>query len=340
MKCSSPLYVVIATAGRPALLARTLRGLAACPKPASYAGTLVVENGPPGGVRELVACFSPRHQFHYVHSPPANKSRALNRAVALVHPALVVFTDDDVLPLPETLRAYAEAAEGRREGQFYGGPILPDYESSPPPDWLRPLLPRSVAGWQMSTTRPQPIYQPAFIGPNMAAFTSDVIRIGGFDERLGPGPQMLSPGEDTDVQARLLAGGVPGFYLPRAGMRHWVRAGNVTLRFACQRAERNGIYWGIALRRQRGFFPARYLKAWGQWLNDCWRIARWQRGGELRRQARARWLEARWRGRWQGLRLGADWPLPRWPGQEGPSEESFAWLPRGEPSLPPPHPVF
>jgi GT2 family glycosyltransferase len=321
MKSSCPLYVVIATCGQPALLERTLRGLAACPKPAQYAGTLVVENGPPCGVHALVASFPPQHLFHYAYSAPANKSLALNRAVALLDPALVLFTDDDVLPLETTLQAYAAAGQGRWGGQFYGGPIVPDYEDAPPADWLRPLLPRSAAGWRLETTAPRPIGQPEFIGPNFAAFTRDVIRVGGFDEELGPGPHRRSPGEDTDLQARLLAAGVQGLYLPEAAMRHFVRTGNTSLDFACTRAERNGIYWGIARGRQRGFFPLGYLKTCGQWLNDCWRIARWQRSADPQRQARAQWLARRWRGRWQGLALARHWPPPRWSHKGGPETE-------------------
>lgn len=313
MNDSCPLYVVIATCGQPALLRRTLCGLAQCPKPPTYAGTLVVENGPRAGAGEVVASFPPHHRFRYAYSPPANKSLALNRAVALLDPALILFTDDDVLPIETTLLAYAQAGAGRCGGQFYGGPILPDYEDVPPPSWLRPLLPRSAAGWRLETTTPQPIRQPEFIGPNFAAFTADVIRVGGFDEQLGPGPCRLSPGEDTDLQARLLEQGVQGIYLPQAAMRHFVRAGNASLEFACTRAERNGLYWGIHRGRQRGFFPTRYLKTWGQWLNDRWRIARWRRAADPQQQARAQWLAARWRGRWRGLRLARSWSQPRWP---------------------------
>lgn len=331
MNRSCPLYVVIATSGQPALLKRTLWGLAACPKPPAYAGTLVVENGPPSGAYELVSSFPSEHRFRYAYSPPANKSLALNQAVARLDPALILFTDDDVLPLERTLWAYAEAGQGRSGGQFYGGPILPDYEDAPPPDWLRPMLPRSAAGWRMETSVPQPIRRPEFIGPNFAAFTRDVIRVGGFDEQLGPGPGRLSPGEDTDLQVRLLAAGVEGIYLPQAAMRHFVRSANASLAFACTRAERNGIYWGIARGRQRGFFPAGYLKTWSQWLNDLWRIARWQRSPDPQRQARAQWLAARWKGRWQGLKLARTWPTPHW------SHEGCWLLDRA--SLPPHDPL-
>jgi hypothetical protein len=122
---------------------------------------------------------------------------------------------------------------------------------------------------------------------------------------------MLSPGEDTEIQERLLAGGVRGFYLPHAAMRHFVRANSVTVDFALHRAERNGVYWGISQARQPGFFPRRWIKIHGQWLNDRWRIARWRRTGDQAAIARAQFVAARWHGRWHGIRAGWNWDQGR-----------------------------
>jgi hypothetical protein len=86
-----------------------------------------------------------------------------------------------------------------------------------------------------------------------------------------------------------------------------VRQASCGVEFALQRAERNGIYWGIAEARQADFFPRRSLKIHGQWLNDLWRIARGRRSAEEARRVRAECLAARWRGRWQGIHLGRHW---------------------------------
>jgi GT2 family glycosyltransferase len=151
------------------------------------------------------------------------------------------------------------------------------------------------------------IERPEFIGPNFAAFADDILRVGGFDPRLGPGRQMASPGEDTEIQARLLAHGVRGYYVPDAAMQHFVRAGSTTLQFAAHRAERNGIYWGIEHAQQLGFFPRGLTKMYGQWLNDLWRIRRWRKSADQGTQARAEFVKARWRGRWEGIRIGRAW---------------------------------
>ena len=265
---------------------------------------MVIENGPRGGLAEVVQQFPRDLQFTYLYSEPPNKSLALNVALARVGAALCVFTDDDVQVPAGTLGAYARAAAHCTGGEFYGGPILPDYEGEPPPEWLRRYLPRSAAGWQLAATQQQEIRQAEFIGPNFAAFAGDVRRVGGFDPRLGPGQHMISPGEDTEIQERLLARGIRGFYVPDAPMRHLVRATATSLEFAVHRAERNGVYWGIQQARQAAFFPAQWVKLCGQWLNDRWRIAKWRRVGGEATCARAAFVESRWKGRWQGIRIG------------------------------------
>jgi GT2 family glycosyltransferase len=304
---TTPLYVLIAACGQPALLRRTLRSLAECEKPASYAGVIVVENGPRSGLDAIVAEFAAEHSIRYQYSEPPNKSQALNRVLAKIPRALVVFTDDDIQAPRETLVEYARGAAGRSSGEFFGGPIIPDYEGTAPPEWLRPLLPRSAAGWKLDVNEKTRITRPEFIGPNFAAFAADVLRVGGFDTRLGPGRHMSSPGEDTEIQERLLASGSLGYYLPGAAIRHFVRASGATPEFAVHRAERNGVYWGISQASERGFFPRRWLKTHGQSLNDRLRIARWRREGGESAMTRAACLEARWRGRWQGIRLGWNW---------------------------------
>jgi GT2 family glycosyltransferase len=308
-----PLYVAIAACGQPELLRRTLRSLANCQRPAEYGGTIVAENGRRSGLDRIVAEFGPEHRFQYFYSEPPNKSLALNRVLAQLGESLVVFTDDDVLVPAGTLAAYAAGAAGRSSGEFYGGPVVPDYEAEPPPAWLVPMLPRSAGGWQLPVGVKTEIQQPEFIGPNFAAFASDILAVGGFDTWLGPGSQMASPGEDTEIQAKLLAHGIRGYYLPAAEIRHRVRREACGIPFAVHRAERNGIYWGIAQAREAGFYPRRWLRMYGQWLNDGLRIRRWQRTGDDSQRVRAECLAARWRGRWQGVQLARQWKREKTP---------------------------
>ena len=63
------LWVLIAAAGKPTLLKRTLDSLAAAQKPGSYRGTLVVENGPQCGVEAVVRGFSGEHRIQHMVVP-------------------------------------------------------------------------------------------------------------------------------------------------------------------------------------------------------------------------------------------------------------------------------
>src|SRR5262245_39089328 len=137
---SPPIAVLIAACSQPELLRRTLQTLSECQKPLGYAGVVVAENGPKCGPGAVVAAFPADCHFRYFYSEPANKSLALNRALATIDDkSLVVFTDDDVQVPRGTLLAYARAAAGRIAGEFYGGQIIADYEGDPPPPWLMPL---------------------------------------------------------------------------------------------------------------------------------------------------------------------------------------------------------
>src|SRR5207244_2568224 len=121
---TTPLVVLIAACGQPALLRRTLCSIAECDKPSGYEGLVVVENGSRSGLDAIAAEFGPQHRVKYLFSEPPNKSLALNRALKDTGEALVVFTDDDVCVPKRTLIAYANAAQNRRGGEFYGGPII------------------------------------------------------------------------------------------------------------------------------------------------------------------------------------------------------------------------
>src|ERR1043166_1198715 len=102
---ANSLWVLIAAAGKPALLQRTLSYLAAAEKPPSYRGTLIVENGPRCGVETIVCGFAREHKFRHLYAEQANKSHALNCGLAQLDDGLVFMSDDDVRLEPHVLAA-------------------------------------------------------------------------------------------------------------------------------------------------------------------------------------------------------------------------------------------
>jgi hypothetical protein len=313
---TSPITVLLAAAGQPELVQRTLQSLAACEKPSTYRGALIIENGPPCGIEQIVRS-RPRDElvrYHYVAEP--NKSHALNVALSLLDEGLIFFTDDDVRFDQQVLMAYARGSWGVRRGEFYGGPLRTDYEGGEPPAWIKAHLPKTAQGWELPVKEQTRLAARTFLGPNWAAFASDLWAIGGFEPRLGPGAVTGSTGQETDAQHRLLAAGVKAWYLPDALAWHYVRSKCLTRKWIVERAYRHGLEWGIRRGREASFGPWKERMFWMR-LARRRLVCRLLRtiGGE-RWQLAADYMESRWQGRWDGIAIGRRWdsiPVPEKP---------------------------
>ncbi|MDR7420457.1 MAG: glycosyltransferase [Armatimonadota bacterium] len=238
------IHVVIATKDRPDLLRRTLGSLARCDRPPHFSSVVVVENGGGSGARDVCRDAPASLNVRYEPFARANKCAALNHVLEQLSDGLLLFLDDDVRATDGLLSAYARAAEGVSGGVFYGGPVAPDYEV-PPPEWLVAFLPPSTKGWSREHDGEGFVDEPVFLGANWAAFAGDLRRVGGFDASMGPGSVSGSLGDETDMQARLLAVGVQGRYVPEALVYHWVPRERSTPSWALERIYRHGIWCGL-----------------------------------------------------------------------------------------------
>lgn len=230
--------VVVATRGRPVLLARLLENLAGAaalrdPREDIHE-LLVVENGPPSGAEEACTEAQSRLPIRYAHLPGIGKSPALNHALAQAEGDLLVFLDDDVRLGPDTVELYRRAASRYGPGHFFGGPVEVDRETEPP-EWLREYLPTSVLGWSLGD-REIIHCSPDFHGANWGAFRQDLLALGGFAVHLGPTPRYRALAEETELQRRMLAAGLRAIYLPAARVWHHVPRQMCTLRWARRRA--------------------------------------------------------------------------------------------------------
>lgn len=234
------LYVAIATAGRAESLHTTLRALAACVRPAGFRRVVVVENGPRCGAEQVVARASASLPIQYLHHPRANKSNALNVVLREITRGFIVFLDDDVRFEKNLLSLYARAASADGRGVFMGGAVRPDYVGSEPEEWLKAYLPASVRGLDYSAIKRHEDVPP-FLGFNWAAYAEDLIQVGGFDPRFGPGSWPPAVGQETEMQFRLLANGARRVFLRDAVVTHRVPAANVSARFALLRTRRGGV---------------------------------------------------------------------------------------------------
>jgi glycosyltransferase involved in cell wall biosynthesis len=237
------LSVVIITHGRPELLRRTLASLAECELPKCLRQTLVVENGTPAGAEEVVNETTSTLRAKYCVVSSNIKTVSLNAALDMCCDDLVVFLDDDVRLSPQLLKAYADAAAEYGHGNYFGGPTGTDYEKQPP-DWLRPFLPPSAAGFDLGSEQLVIKYPGCFLGFNWAAFASDLRRCGSFSRDLGPGTP-VGVGDESFMQQRMNERGIVGRYVPEAMVWHYVPSERCSPKWALARARGSGITQGI-----------------------------------------------------------------------------------------------
>ncbi len=237
-----PLVVAIATRDRPELLVRTLRSLAKCQFPRTLAEVVVAENGAEQPCESLVRAARLPLPLRFRHFAQRGKNRALNAVVRAWPDAFVVFLDDDVRVHPRVLLEYAAAVAEHPRGVFFGGRCEVDYQVPPPP-WIARYLPGSARGWSRDERR---CGIERAMGFNWAASAADILDAGGFDATRGPG-MSHSIGDETEMQARLIAFGCRGIYLHEALVWHYVPENRCSIEWVIRRSRQYGIAKGLQL---------------------------------------------------------------------------------------------
>lgn len=309
------ISVLIATRDRAPLLAATLDALAVQQWPGPYE-VLVVDNGSKDATRSVVETAAARSTAPvlYRHEPRPGKSHALNTAVLHAHGDLLVLTDDDVLPGPNWLAAYAHAFENPTL-DFAAGRILPLWEAQPP-RWMSPALYGVLAIPDGGTVR-LPLGKRLNdhimpIGANMAIRRQVIDRVGGWNPDLGKLLNTLRTGEDHEFALKMTKANLRGMYEPDAWVRHRVPADRLTRAYFRRWFFDNGtIVAGF-----EPLFPTtthyvlgvpRYL--WRQALGSCASVIRGAATADPKRVAagemRVLWLAGYVWGRWRAGRAPA-----------------------------------
>jgi len=206
-----PLAVVICTRDRPDALARCLAALRA--GEARPAELVVVDQGRGGSARPVVEPLRAQGwRVAYLPQEPRGLAAAQNAGVRAASSAHVAVTDDDCVPdrawlavLARSLAAGADVVAGR---------VLP---AAPSGERRVPVSTRASAERRDFRGRQAPWHVGS--GNNFALAREWYLRVGGCDERLGPG----APGQggvDMDLFYRLLRAGVRVRYEPDALVLH------------------------------------------------------------------------------------------------------------------------
>ncbi|RJO73426.1 glycosyltransferase family 2 protein [Nocardia panacis] len=230
-----PVTVAICTRDRPEMLRVALDSVLAIDYPDLR--VIVVDNAAATEATRahLAERADPRVRLVVERRP--GLSRARNAAILAAETEIVAFTDDDVLVDRHWITALVAGFERGTKVRCVCG-IVPSGEISTPAQayfdrrvgWARALAPR-VFGLDR-----RPADQPLFpfqvgrfgTGANFAIQRSIVLKLGGFDERLGAGSPTQG-GEDLDMFFRVLLDNGHLAYQPAAIVWHRHRADNAAL---------------------------------------------------------------------------------------------------------------
>ncbi len=227
------ISVIIATRDRAALLGSTLDALISQQSPGAHCEIIIVDNGSVDETPEVVTAARERspHPVIYLRETRPGKSHALNTALEHARGDILVLTDDDVLPSPGWLAAYARAF-AETEADFAVGRILPLWEA-PRPRWLSPAVYGVLAipdgGSARLTIAPGQNDHIMPLGANMAIRRRVMERVGGWDPRLGKLQGTLRTGEDHEFALKMTTAGFTGVYEPQALVAHRVPADRLRL---------------------------------------------------------------------------------------------------------------
>ena len=230
------ITIAICTFNRAESLRRTLASLVNIQVPSDVVWEIVIVNNNSTDhtddvISEFVGCLPVRLEFE----PRAGKSNALNRAIDVSKGDYILWTDDDVVVDPGWLSAYVEAFRRWPEAAIFGGRITPRYET-PAEKWViesESLLvgPYAIRDFGEDVQPLSADDEDHFpYGANLAIRATEQ-RAFRYDAQLGPMPNRIRNGEETDVIHRLLGSGATGYWIPGAMVEHWIGRDRQTVRY-------------------------------------------------------------------------------------------------------------
>lgn len=221
--------IIVCTYNRARSLLDTLGALRALKAPASLQWeVIVVDNNSTDRTRQVVEDAQRDWPLlRYAFEPKQGLSHARNHGISAARGAVLLFTDDDVLPEPDWLETTVAGME-KYQADACGGYIAPIWET-PPPAWLTERFYGFLAV-RTDRTDDYPITAAgqAPFGANMAIRRRVFERVGVFDTSRGRKGKVLASGEDGEMFERILNAGFKAVFLGGSRVHHKVESFRLT----------------------------------------------------------------------------------------------------------------
>jgi glycosyltransferase involved in cell wall biosynthesis len=209
--CDLSVSVIVPTYNRCRRLERMLRALEREYQAGTRFEVVVVVDGATDGTEEMLASLSTSYPLRVLTQANSGPAAARNRAVGAAGGDVLMFLDDDVIPVEGMIERHLEVHR-RDDYAVVTGPM-----AEPPgmkmPSWLRweaVILGKQYAAMTNGLYRPG---APQFFTANASARRKRVLAAGGFDEH-------FKRAEDVELAYRMADQGARFYFEPEAAVLH------------------------------------------------------------------------------------------------------------------------
>jgi GT2 family glycosyltransferase len=248
------ISVIISTRNRATFLLGCLQSLAAQATGGPFE-VVVIDNGSSDSTPELLAHWSEKDpRFRWAREEHVGLSQGKNAGIRTARGKLLLFTDDDTVPIAGWIEAYRAFFARHPDGLVLaGGPVQPVPDDLG--DWPRWFGERALPDLAMLDHRTErPLARAEYVwGGNMAVRAETFARIGPWDETVGRRADDRGTYEDAEFEDRLRAAGGAVWFCPEALVRHRVNRRTITPRRVAS----------TAFDRGRNDFWAEHIPAYG-----------------------------------------------------------------------------
>lgn len=208
-----PLSVVIPTFNRLPQLKQCLSGLEKQTLAAEHFEVLVISDGSSDGTEDYLAELTTPLQLRRFSQRNQGAAAARNLGVAQARGELIVFIDDDIVPIPRLLEEHLAVHQERGSQVVVLGPMLtpPNHELPPWVAWEQAMLEKQYR--DMVTGKWAPTARQFYTG-NTSLLRKHLLEVGGFDAS-------FRRAEDVELAYRLAKRGVQFYFHPAAVGYHY-----------------------------------------------------------------------------------------------------------------------
>jgi glycosyltransferase involved in cell wall biosynthesis len=265
------ITVLFATRNGEPVLQRTLEAYCRIEIPPCGWKLVVVDNGSSDSTPAILESFKGRLPLEAFSYTIAGQNRARNFGLRALEGRLVILPDDDAMPDPSFLCAWARYLNERLEYELFGGTIDLFFDA-PPPRWVLANKAHFALQYSLRNLPEGPVGAQEIFGPNMA-FRRSVFDNGfRFDETMGPDgsdPQYPMGGE-TEFLRRVARSGARSWFAETPRVEHIIRNNHLSRSYWAKRFYRHGR--GFAQQTwDAGHLPPSYILR-PRAVDKAWRV--------------------------------------------------------------------